>query len=64
MIAEPIFRSRKEKMRLAWGIVTVLIILWLLGFALHVAGSLIHLLLVVAIAVLIIDLVSGRRRVV
>jgi hypothetical protein len=64
MIAEPIFRGRKEKMRLAWGIVTVLIILWLLGFALHVAGSLIHLLLVVAIAVLIIDLVSGRRRVV
>jgi uncharacterized protein DUF5670 len=64
MIAEPIFRSRKEKMRLAWGIVTILIILWLLGFALHVAGSLIHLLLVVAIAVLIIDLVSGRRRVV
>jgi hypothetical protein len=64
MIAEPIFRGRKKKMRLAWGIVTVLIILWLLGFALHVAGSLIHLLLVVAIAVLIIDLVSGRRRVV
>jgi Family of unknown function (DUF5670) len=49
-------------MRLAWGIVAVLMILWLLGFALHVAGSLIHLLLVVAIAVLIIDLVSGRRR--
>jgi uncharacterized protein DUF5670 len=62
MIAEPIFRSRKEKMRLAWGIVAVLMILWLLGFALHVAGSLIHLLLVVAIAVLIIDLVSSRRR--
>ncbi len=49
-------------MRLAWGIVAVLMILWLLGFTLHVVGSLIHLLLVVAIAVLIIDLVSGRRR--
>jgi hypothetical protein len=48
-------------MRLAWGIVAVLMILWLLGFGLHVAGSLIHLLLVVAIAVLIIDLVAGRR---
>jgi hypothetical protein len=36
-------------------------ILWLLGFGLHVAGSLIHLLLVVAIVVLIVDLLSGRR---
>jgi hypothetical protein len=51
-------------MRLAWAIVAILMILWLLGFGLHVAGSLIHLLLIVAIAVLIIDLVAGRRRVV
>jgi hypothetical protein len=51
-------------MRLAWGIVAVLMILWLLGFGLHVAGSLIHLLLVVAIVVLIVDLLTGRRRVV
>jgi hypothetical protein len=48
-------------MRLAWAIVAVLMILWLLGFGLHVAGSLIHLLLVVAIVVLIVDLFSGRR---
>ncbi len=48
-------------MRLAWASVAVLMILWLLGFGLHVAGSLIHLLLVVAIIVLIIDLLSGRR---
>jgi Family of unknown function (DUF5670) len=51
-------------MRLGWAIVTVLLILWLLGFSLHIAGSLIHLLLVVAIIVLIFDLVSGRRTVV
>lgn len=48
-------------MRLAWAIVIVLMILWLLGFSLHVAGSLIHLLILLAVAVLIIDLVSGRR---
>jgi hypothetical protein len=48
-------------MRLAWAIVAVLMILWLLGFGLHVAGSMIHLLLVVAIVVLIVDLLSGRR---
>jgi hypothetical protein len=49
-------------MRMAWLIVTVLVLLWLLGFGLHVAGSLIHLLLVVAIVVLLVDLLSGRPR--
>jgi hypothetical protein len=39
----------------------VLLILWLLGFSLHVAGGLIHLLLVIALVVLVINLVSGRR---
>jgi hypothetical protein len=48
-------------MKLAWGIVTILLILWLLGFTLHVAGALIHLLLLVAVVVLVIDLLSGRR---
>ena len=48
-------------MRLAWAIVAVFLILWLLGFVLHIAGSLIHLLLVVAFVILIIDLLSGRR---
>ena len=48
-------------MRLAWGIVAVLLILWLLGFTLHVAGGLIHLLLLVAVVVLILDLLGGRR---
>jgi hypothetical protein len=46
-----------------WTIFIVLLILWLLGFSLHVAGGLIHLLLVVALVVLVINLVSGRRAV-
>jgi hypothetical protein len=37
------------------------VVLWLLGFSLHVAGGLIHLLLAVALVVLIINLVTGRR---
>jgi hypothetical protein len=49
-------------MRLAWAIVAVLLILWLLGVGLHIAGSLIHLLIVVAFIVLIVDLLGGRRR--
>jgi len=44
-----------------WTIVAVLLILWLLGFSLHIAGGLIHLLLVVALVVIVINLVSGRR---
>jgi hypothetical protein len=44
-----------------WTIFVVLLILWLLGFSLHVGGSLIHLLLVVGLVVLVINLLSGRR---
>ena len=45
-----------------WTIFVVILILWLLGFSFHIAGGLIHLLLVVALIVLIFNLVSGRRR--
>jgi hypothetical protein len=44
-----------------WTIFVILLVLWLLGFSLHVAGSLIHLLLVVALVVLVINLITGRR---
>jgi len=44
-----------------WTIFVILLIMWLLGFSLHVAGSLIHLLLVIAAIVLIVNLITGRR---
>ena len=44
-----------------WTIVVLLLILWLLGFALDVAGGIIHLLLVVALVVVAIRFLSGRR---
>jgi len=44
-----------------WTIFVALIVLWLLGFTLHIGGGLIHLLLVVGLVVLVINLVSGRR---
>lgn len=45
-----------------WTIVVVLLVLWLLGYlAFPVAGSLVHLLLVIALIVIIWQLVSGRR---
>jgi hypothetical protein len=44
-----------------WTIAVILLILWLLGFSLHVAGGLIHILLVIAIIVGLIQLFTGRR---
>ena len=46
-----------------WTILVILLVLWLLGFIGHVGGGMIHLLLVVAAIVLVINLVSGRRTV-
>jgi hypothetical protein len=44
-----------------WTIFAIILILWLLGFSFHVAGSLIHVLLIVALVILVINLLSGRR---
>jgi hypothetical protein len=45
-----------------WTIAVVLFVLWILGFGVfHVAGGLIHLLLVVALIVIVFNLISGRR---
>lgn len=45
-----------------WTIAVILFVLWLLGaFAFHVGGSLIHLLLVIAVVVVLYRLITGRR---
>lgn len=45
------------------GIFAVLVIMWLLGFTMfHVAGGLIHLLLIVAVISLVMHFVGGGRR--
>ena len=46
-----------------WTILVILLVLWLIGLLSNVGGGLIHLLLVVAVVVLIINLVTGRRAV-
>ena len=46
-----------------WTIFVILVILWLLGFAFHVGGGLIHTLLVVAVIWLLWNLLTGRRSV-
>jgi hypothetical protein len=46
-----------------WTIIGILVLLWLLGFATHVGGGLIHLILVVALVVFVVNLLTGRRTV-
>ena len=44
-----------------WTIFIILLVLWLLGFTVIHIGPLIHLLLVIALVVLIVNLITGRR---
>lgn len=44
-----------------WTIVVLLLIFWLLGFALDIAGGIIHVLLVIALVVIVYRLLTGRR---
>jgi hypothetical protein len=42
------------------GVIVVLFVLWVLGFAIHIGGSLIHILLVIALVLLVFNLITGR----
>jgi hypothetical protein len=42
-------------------IAVVLIIGWVLGFLVYSAGSLIHILLVIAVIAILLQIISGRR---
>jgi len=44
-----------------WTVLVILVALWLLGFALNIGGALIHILLIVALVVGLIQLFTGRR---
>ncbi len=46
-----------------WTLMVLLVLFWLLGFAFDVAGGLIHLLLVIAAVLFVVNLISGRRKV-
>ncbi len=43
-----------------WAIIVLLVIFWLIGFTMHLAGGLIHLVLVIAVILLIVNLITGR----
>lgn len=47
-------------MGIIWTLVVILFVLWIIGFAAHVGGSLIHILLVVAIIIALFNFFTGR----
>jgi hypothetical protein len=42
-------------------IISILVVLWLVGFLGHIGGGLIHTLLVIALCLFVFQLVTGRR---
>jgi uncharacterized membrane protein len=52
----------KEGKTMLWTIIGLLLLFWVLGLLFHIAGGIIHLLLIVAVVMLIVKFVSGRNR--
>jgi hypothetical protein len=46
-----------------WTLLLILVVLWALGFATATAGNLIHVLLVIALIMLVLQLLGGGRTV-
>jgi hypothetical protein len=47
-------------MQIIWTLIVILFVLWLVGLFVHIGGSLIHILLVIAVILLIFNLLTGR----
>ena len=47
-----------------WALISLLVVVWLAMMLMHVGGGLIHLILVAAVIVFVINLLTGRRAVV
>lgn len=47
--------------KVLWFIIVALIVFWLLGLIFKIGGGLIHLILIVAGIIFIIQLISGKR---
>ena len=44
-----------------WAVITVLVVLWLLGFVMHFGGNLIHIAIVLAVILLVYNLVTRGK---
>jgi hypothetical protein len=47
-----------------WTLIVLLLLFWVLGFAFDVAGGIVHVLLVIALVLFLVNIISGRRTVV
>lgn len=56
-----IFMEEKKMGSILWTVISVLFVLWLVGMVAGFAGNLIHLLLVVAVVMFLVNLFNGRR---
>jgi hypothetical protein len=55
----------KEELTMLWTIFVILLVLWLLGLVSgYTLGNFIHVLLVIALVVLILNIIQGRRTVI
>lgn len=45
-----------------WTLLVLVLLLWVIGFLFDVAGGLIHLLLLVALVLFLVNMFSSRRR--
>jgi 4-hydroxybenzoate polyprenyltransferase len=57
-------QNKTPEVKMLWTIFVILVVLWLLGLAGSIGGSLIHTLLVIAAIILVYNLMTGRRGVV
>ena len=48
---------------LLWTLIVLLLVFWIIGLLVHVGGGLIHLLLVIALVLFIVNMLTGRRTV-
>lgn len=48
--------------KMLWMVIVVLLVIWLLGLVLDFGGALIHLILLIAGIILIVQLVTGKRK--
>lgn len=44
-----------------WSLIVLLLVLWVFGLAFKVAAGAIHILLVIAVVLFLVNVVSGRR---
>ena len=44
-----------------WTLLLILLVMWALGLGFGVAGNLVHILLVIALVVLVVQLLQGRK---